>query len=255
MPKSGDYDAGYPARLLNIGIELVGEFCGAKKHHNLKCAECGYEWRATPISKLQNYKKHKHTGCPKCIKAKQHQQVREHNINIIEERFEILSTYDGQVQTTSTITVRNKKCQHIFEAYPGNLLHRDVKCPICATKYRTEVLNKSSKDRSEEWSKTATDWQLYKSKVASLSRKNYLQNKDQINPNNLPRGKAGEEGAYHLDHIVPVRYCFEHNIPEEVCAHPENLQMLGWRANVGSRDKLKEGVEIPAPLKKFLLCV
>jgi hypothetical protein len=86
--------------------------------------------------------------------------------------------------------------------------------------------------------------------VSALTEETYRNFKHIINPNNLPRGRAGVQGAYHLDHFVPTRYCFDNNIPPEVCADASNLQMLGWRENVGSRHNIK-GV-IPPLFFKYI---
>ena len=85
---------------------------------------------------------------------------------------------------------------------------------------------------------TANEWLIYKSKVHNLSYINYKLYKHIINPNNYPSGAAGTEGAYQLDHIIPKRYCFDNNIPFELCAHPTNLQMIPWLDNVKKRTNI-----------------
>lgn len=257
MPKSGYRDITYPQKLLKIGIELLSEFDGAKKHHQIRCTSCGYEWSSTPLSKLQAFQKYGHNGCPECYKTRKRDNVENtHNeqLRTLKTRnIELLSKYNGRLNvTTIKLKFKNHNCGHTFEAAPGNVLFRGIDCSVCGKKERTKHINEWSKQNSEKWQETATEWQLYKSKVVSISRKNYRRNKDRINPNNLPTGKAGTPGAYHLDHIVPIRYCFDHNIPEETCAHPDNLQMLEWRSNVGSRDNLKEGVEIPTCMVDYI---
>lgn len=248
MPLDGEYDQNYPNKLIQIGLKLAESFRGSKEHHNIICLECGTDFYATPISKLQNYKKHHLTGCPSCTTKKKYNNIRQQNIQkLIDKGIRIDDDWDGTIGTGQEsdsiyVTVTNLHCNHQFYSSAKNLLTRGVMCPICATNTKTANLNKSSRDRSNEWKKTATVWQKYKSRVTKLTRQAYKNNKHKINPNDLPTGRAGTEGAYHIDHIVPIRYCFEHFIPEEICAHPDNLQMLGWRENVGSRDKLKDNV-------------
>jgi hypothetical protein len=251
-------DGNYPLRLKHIGLELLEKYKGAKLHHHIKCVLCGHKWSATPVSKIQTHKKYGVNGCPECrrqrfTEKKEHQLTQDME-HLRSRNIEVLSPIEpGQLHlTTIKVKFKNTKCGHEFETHPGNVLHKGIDCSVCGKEERTKNINDWSKQNSEEWSKTATEWQLYKSKAASLSRKNYTMHKEQINPNNLPRGKAGQVGAYHLDHIVPVRYCFENNIPEEICAHPDNLQMLGWRENVGSRDNLKESVKVPTIFKVFI---
>lgn len=248
----------YTEKLSEIGIKLLEPLKQVKTHHQMQCMWCGYEWSATPISKLQNYKKHGIKGCPRCSNVVKYEQIRQANIQKLKNRgLEILSDWDG---TTSigqegieiNVTVRNPQCGHTFTSISKNLLTRGVECPICAKQYRTNILNADSERRSAKWRQTATEWQIYKSEVTKLTRINYNTNKHSINPDNLPTGRAGTEGAYHVDHIIPIRYCFNNKIPVHICADKSNLQMLGWRENVGSRDRLKEGVKIPNVLKPYI---
>jgi hypothetical protein len=48
----------------------------------------------------------------------------------------------------------------------------------------------------------------YRHKVYWLSHKIYNKNKRFLNPNNYRLGKCGENG-HQLDHIIPVRKCFD----------------------------------------------
>lgn len=140
---------------------------------------------------------------------------------------------------------------HTFTSNAVNLLQASVICSTSAREYKTTKLNESRKARSEEWQDTASEWKIYKSNVTKLTRTTYKAHKHTINPNDLPTGKAGTDGDYHLDHIVPMRFCYENNIPEDVCAHLSNFQMLGWRENVGLRNKLKD--KIPQIFESFII--
>lgn len=261
MPARGSIDELYPSKLENINIRLMETFKSAKQHHALQCMICSHIWSATPVSKIQAHKKFGHNGCPNCNDvriADRMTMIRHRNIQKLKDRdIEVLSDWDGttgagQNSTPVQVVVKNTKCGHTFTTSSKNLLTRGVTCPVCAREYKNAVLTANSKSRSEEWQKTASDWKLYKSTVTKLTRLSYNKHKDQINPTNLPTGRAGTPGAYHLDHIVPIRYCYDNNIPEDVCAHHTNLQMLGWRENVGSRDNLKEGYQVPAILLSYI---
>lgn len=72
-----------------------------------------------------------------------------------------------------------------------------------------------------------TDWQRYSKKARRLTERTYRNNKDIINPHNLSR----QQCQYELDHIVPVFYGFQNQIPEELIASSENLQMLSMEHN------------------------
>jgi hypothetical protein len=253
MPRPGEIDQTYPNLLEQENrIKLLEPFKGAKKRHRMKCMICEHVWSATPISKRQTYKKYKVGGCPECNKTtreRSFEDTRQRNIEQLKQRgIEILTPgYDGRRHlidnnTYAKILVRNTVCGHEFECSPSNLLTQHVECAVCGPQKRIAPLTAWSKENSRKWRETASEWELYKSAVTSLTEQTYTKHKESINPKKLPRGRAGEEGAYHLDHIVPKRFCFENGIPPEVCADRTNLQMIGWRENVGSRNKLKGAI-------------
>lgn len=233
----------YTKRLKEIGITLLESYKGAKKHHLLQCDFCQYVWSATPISKIQTYKKYNVNGCPKCKEKRQKTKldiIKNTNISKIEMRGFILLSPKEDIERHNNIKVKNKTCGHIFTVRMGNLLSRNVDCPVCNTERKRKQFQQWNIERHEEYIKTADYWDVYKHNVYMLTRKNYQQYKKIINPKGLKRGIAGVENAYHLDHKVAVRYCFEHNIPVEICSHPQNLQMLKWRQNTTKHKKLKE---------------
>ena len=69
---------------------------------------------------------------------------------------------------------------------------------------------------------------LYKRKIYKLSEAYYKKYKHLINENNYIRGR----NKYHLDHMVSTRFGFDNNIPEEIVAHPANLEMLLEGVNI-----------------------
>jgi hypothetical protein len=79
--------------------------------------------------------------------------------------------------------------------------------------------------------------QRYRNRVAVRTERTYNLFKEEINPQNLPRGKCGVPGAWQLDHITSVREGFEKRIPVEVISAKGNLQMLPWLENVRKYDK------------------
>ena len=233
----------YPIKLEKIGIKLLEPYKGSNYHHNMKCLICFNIWSATPKSKIQNHKKYGQNGCPKCnhyrIIIKNNLEAERIKKEIEEKGFTILEEYK---ENKYNILIKNNNCGHTWKVRPNNILARNVICKICNDKRKSERMDTLNKQRHKEYLKTATEWQAYKSAVFKLSRLSYKNNKITINPTNLPQGKAGTPGAYHIDHIVPIRYCYNNKIPPEICSHPTNLQMLEWTANIGSRDKLKSFV-------------
>lgn len=183
--------------------------------------------------------------------------ARKANIQKLKDRgLEILSDWNGQLgigkaSTHVHVTVRNTLCGHTFTSLAKNLITRGVMCPACARTLKTNNINHWSERNSDRWRQTAPEWKVYRSIVQSLTRLTYKKHKDTINPNNLPFGRAGTEGAYHLDHIVPVRWCFERDVPHHIVADLSNLQMLPWLENIAQRDHLKEA-EIPEIFKPYV---
>lgn len=244
MPKTGEIDLTYPLSLeRDNNITLLEPFKGSKQHHNMMCIICKHEWKATPLSKRQTFKKYGVGGCPKCnIKHKQAvaSKTRVPHLQSLKDRnIEILSEYTSLRSTTQNLEFKNHNCGHTFFSRPGRVIDGTTDCVECGIIQRTETINNWSKENSKQWNKTANGWERYKSEVVKLTEQTYKKHHKLINPKKLKRGKAGIEGAYHLDHIVPKRFCYENNIPPHVCSKASNLQMIGWRENIGSRNNIK----------------
>jgi transposase len=79
------------------------------------------------------------------------------------------------------------------------------------------------------------EYKKYSNKVRRLTEKNYVKCLDIINPNNYPRTLCGVDGGYQIDHKLSVRFCYDNNISEEVCACLDNLQMIEWSKNLNKR--------------------
>jgi len=81
-----------------------------------------------------------------------------------------------------------------------------------------------------------SDMKKYRNRIAVRTGKTYREFKHEINPMNHPLGKCGVDGAYQIDHIVPVREGFEKRIPVETIAAKENLQVIPWLDNIRKYD-------------------
>ena len=79
--------------------------------------------------------------------------------------------------------------------------------------------------------------QRYRNRVTVRTNRTYDLHKEEINPQNHPRGKCGVDGAWQLDHKISVRQGFEERIPVETMSAKENLQMLPWLDNIRKYDK------------------
>ena len=85
---------------------------------------------------------------------------------------------------------------------------------------------------------TTKEYRLYRNNVARLTERNYVEYIDDINPRRYPRTIAGVEGGYQLDHIKPVRECFDEGVAPEEAASVHNLRMLPWRENIARNKRV-----------------
>jgi len=102
----------------------------------------------------------------------------------------------------------------------------------CGSKNIDKSYMQTEKYRSTLRKDNTSEYKRYCNRVHRLSKRIYEQFKHEINPNDYPRGLAGEHGVYHLDHIVSIRYGFDNNLLPEEVACKENLQMLPWKENI-----------------------
>lgn len=46
------------------------------------------------------------------------------------------------------------------------------------------------------------------------------------------RGIAGAEGAYQIDHVIPISKGYSESMPPDIIASPENLRFIPWQENL-----------------------
>ena len=80
------------------------------------------------------------------------------------------------------------------------------------------------------------DFQDYSRKARGLSDQTYAIYQSIINPDNLTRGIVEN----HLDHKIPILWCFRNKIPPELAASVLNLQMLPYDENIRKLAKIPE---------------
>ena len=88
-----------------------------------------------------------------------------------------------------------------------------------------EVLKKRTKD-------TTPAYKRYKGLVHRLSGRTYTENIDIINPNRYTRTLCGVEDGWQLDHIIPIKECYERGMTPEEASDISNLRMLPWKDNL-----------------------
>jgi hypothetical protein len=76
----------------------------------------------------------------------------------------------------------------------------------------------------------------YSGKVRKLTEKTYSKYMNEINPNGYVRSVCGTPGGYQLDHKMSIKECWNNDIPEEIAAGKDNLQIIPWKENLNKRD-------------------
>ena len=217
-----------------VGLQPTDRELSSNQHQDIICLTCAHVFNATPKSKVANFKKWGVKGCPKCTWKGRYDEINKVNIAKLEEKFELLSDYG--IDNYIDLTVRNKECGHVFTSRKGNLLNRDVTCPVCNVERKRARLKANSDEMHKNSIVTKTGFKKYRQLVDRATRATYKDHKNKINPHDYPRALAGEEG-YHLDHIVSVKFCFQNDIPIEICSDYKNLQMIEWKANLTKKSK------------------
>lgn len=88
------------------------------------------------------------------------------------------------------------------------------------------------------WNPNKTEYAKYRSSVYRETRKHKSvyskwDNFDEI-------GRCGVDGAYQMDHIIPIKHGFVNNISPSIIGNIENLQIIPWEENRLKSDKHKE---------------
>lgn len=73
----------------------------------------------------------------------------------------------------------------------------------------------------------------YKSRVDEVTKRQPIQ----LLENNDKRGPSGKSGAYHLDHIISIRYGFDHGIDPDIIGDIKNLRFIPWKQNLTKSSK------------------
>jgi len=211
-----------------VKLEILGRLKTSNDHHRLKCLLCDNIFKATPKSKLANFKKSGMAGCPTCTRTARYKDIVNVNVKKLQQTFDFKTP--SKFNNDTMLHVVNKTCGHSFTAKVGNLLNRNVQCPKCSKIVKKDMFKMYNNQRHHDSLLKLEGLDRYRQGVRALTEYNYRSHKDIINPDKLERKRSGTDG-YHLDHIISIKYCFEHNIPEEVCADVDNLRMVEWRVN------------------------
>lgn len=127
-----------------------------------------------------------------------------------------------------TRTCIGKECNTTFT------VNRASKKKYCSHSCQQRTANVAAKGiGSRKIRNPATpEYKKYARQVHGLSQKIYEEYKDVINPNNYPRTLCGVENGWQLDHITPIKECFEKGLSPQEAAQVSNLRMLPWKDNL-----------------------
>lgn len=128
-------------------------------------------------------------------------------------------------------------CERCGEFFSNRYCRNTQYCKNCV---RSTVTSGALNAR---WNNNKTDREMrlsYRNSVRKLTNKNYRKYKHIINPDNLPivRCKNGVAG-YQIDHIKPIKWCYENKYSIEQCADISNLQILMWEDNLKKGSTIK----------------
>lgn len=129
-----------------------------------------------------------------------------------------------------TRTCAHPDCSNTFTVIPSKVrlycCHRCHSLTLDNSHLQSpEVLKKRTKD-------TTPAYKRYKALVHRLSGYNYTKNIDIINPNRYNRTLCGVADGWQLDHIIPIKECYEKGMTAEEASSLSNLRMLPWRDNL-----------------------
>jgi hypothetical protein len=125
-------------------------------------------------------------------------------------------------------TCIGKDCNNTFEVVPS----RTKKYCSHSCQQRTANVAKKGVGSRKQRNPLTPEYKRYARMVHGLSQKTYEENIDVINPNRYPRTLCGIKGGWQLDHILPIKECFEKGLSVYEAAAVTNLRMLPWRDNL-----------------------
>lgn len=121
-------DQSYPAKLLDCGLEIQGEYTGSKDKHTMRCLCCDRMIVATPIAKIQTLQRRPNVyGCPACNRTRVAEDSRKRgNYN---ERLQLLG-YDvvNYTNASTRCVLQCKKCGKRHNILPSSVIQHNTKC-------------------------------------------------------------------------------------------------------------------------------
>lgn len=189
----------------------------------IKCSECGYERQSNSYDVINKNS----TLCNSCRQKIKWENNESKNIqNIKKYNLSLKQIWENNEYRNKQLAIRKTKeyRDNMSDSMKNSQAWKD-------TQYlRINGLKKYWKEKrgGKKLHEVLTEWQLYRKTVYKITEIIYKKFKQNINANNLPRGR----GKYHLDHKFSILEGFKNNIPPYILAHQSNLQMLKEVENI-----------------------
>lgn len=164
------------------------------------------------------------------------------NSEVAEKRKRTILEKYGVDSPSKDPSVKDKIRKGVETAYQVDLSYRYRIIETRRQKYGDDYSDIVEKNRrtqisSGRWIDPSmrSEWYRYKRNVRRLTRKNYLANKDYINPQDFPFGNA----LYHIDHIYSIKDGFKNGIPYQLIANKYNLRVV-WHIDNKKKHTISE---------------
>lgn len=243
-------DKNYYNYLCNeIKLQPLDEHLSSNIKQDIKCLLCDNVFNAIPKGKVMNYRKFNTPGCYKCtIKIKYKNDIDRIHKQLKDMGYILHEEYKNN--KTKILISNTNCCNRPYKTRVDFVLQGNSICRPCNDDVKRKRFEEANEKRYRDAAKRLKGCDLYRLTVRYLSEKNYRANITTINPDNKIRRRSGTKGV-HLDHIVPIVYCFRNNIPPEICAHPDNLRIINSKWNAKKWSKLPK--KFPDIFKSFIV--
>ena len=208
----------------------------SQKVQNIECLLCGYIFKAIPKGKVNNFRKYNKPGCLKCVAKERYKDDVERIQNQLKDMGYILHE-EYKTNKTPTLLSNSNCCNRPYRTRLDFVLQGNSICRPCNDDAKRKRLEEANELRYKNAAARLHGCALYRLTVRHLSEKAYTANINKLNPKGKIRKRSGQKGV-HLDHIVPIVWCFRNNIPEDICSHPDNLRIINSRWNAKKWSKL-----------------
>ena len=191
------------------------------------CSQCGKEERTASKSAI----------CQDCYKAnKKLEQAEQEKTKLQELGYELVSGPTYNKFGKREYSLIRKACGHLYTARFDNIMssvndNGFTPCSECGAKIRIDKCLTGFKDKYGRDYSTfdRSKFEDYQILVRIKSDDTFEKFKDHFtNGGALKRGKTD----HHLDHIVPIKVCFDYGISVEVASSKENLDLVPYQDNL-----------------------